>query len=713
MKIIKKNGTLVDFDGQKIIDAIRKSAERAMVRLTKEQETEVVAEVAYQCSKYELLMQDDTPVAEVHKMVEKALRGIAPEVAEAYANYRNYKTTFVRMMDDVLKYQNEVLYLGDRSNANTDSSTVPTQAALIGDEVRKEFYNEFFLTPEEQQACKEGQIYVHDKNKRLLTYNCCIYDVEHLLENGFELANIPYTKPKHLDTAIGVLKDIIMTAGGSQYGGITIGQVDKILAPYCEMEYENKKKELLDSITLCCDTTNINIQKVEQIAKEAVQKTLRQGIQMMEYAFNTLSSNRGDYIFVTFTFGLEESEWGREVARAIMETRIGGQGAKDKKKPVLFPKLVYLHDKNKHGKDKPLRKDYEYAVYCQAHTMFPDLLSLTGFGTDGGTCDSYKKYGVAIQPMGCRSFISVLKDEDGNVMPCEGNFNLGVVSLNLPYIYQEAKIKEIDFYKHLDHFLDMAFKIHIRTRDFLGEKTASTNPLAFCYGGLAHSHLKPEDKIRPALEWATCSIGITALQELTLLHTGHGIAEDNTFAKEVIEHILQRVNECKHETGLRLGLYGTPAESLCGTQLQQFKREFGVIPGVSDKEWFTNSFHVAADEEINQFQKQSAEFELFHMINGGHIQYIRTDNVDNFEASLALADRAMEMGFYFGANINNCFCNDCGLNEPDMGDTCPHCGGHDITEINRVCGYLGYSRVKGDTRFNDAKLAEKKARKNW
>ena len=145
MKIIKKNGTLVDFDGQKIIDAIRKSAERAMVRLTKEQETEVVAEVAYQCSKYELLMQDDTPVAEVHKMVEKALRGIAPEVAEAYANYRNYKITFVNMMDNILKYQNEVLFLGDRSNANTDSALNTTQATLIGNETLKELYNEFFL----------------------------------------------------------------------------------------------------------------------------------------------------------------------------------------------------------------------------------------------------------------------------------------------------------------------------------------------------------------------------------------------------------------------------------------------------------------------------------------------------------------------------------------------------------------------------------------
>ena len=154
------------------------------------------------------------------------------------------------------------------------------------------------------------------------------------------------------------------------------------------------------------------------------------------------------------------------------------------------------------------------------------------------------------------------------------------------------------------------------------------------------------------------------------------------------------------------------AESLCGTQLKQFVKMFGVIPGVSDKEWFSNSFHLDVREEINPFQKQDAEFELFHMMNGGHIQYVRVDNKNNFEANLALADRAMKLGYYFGVNFNNCICMECGHNELDMGDTCPNCGGHDITEINRVSGYLGYSRIHGDTRFDEGKRAELKNRKS-
>lgn len=218
MQIIKKNGLHVDFDGDKIKVAIRKSAERAMVKLTQEQEQKVVGIVAYECGKYHLLNEQDVPVAEVHKMVEKALRKVAPEVAEAYASYRNYKITFVGMMDNIMKYQQEMMFLGDRSNANTDSALNTTQATLIGNETMKELYNEFFLNAEEQEACKLGYIYVHDKNRRLISTNCCLFDVKAVLEQGVEMSGVKYTEPKYLTSVMGVIKDIVMTAGSNQYG---------------------------------------------------------------------------------------------------------------------------------------------------------------------------------------------------------------------------------------------------------------------------------------------------------------------------------------------------------------------------------------------------------------------------------------------------------------------------------------------------------------
>ena len=717
MKIIKKNGTLVDFDGQKIIDAIRKSAERAMVRLTKEQETQVVAEVAYQCSRYELLMQNDTPVVEVHKMVEQALRKVEPRVAEAYANYRNYKITFVNMMDNILKYQNEVLFLGDRSNANTDSALNTTQATLIGNETLKELYNEFFLNAEEQEACKLGAIYIHDKNRRLISTNCCLFDVKAVLEYGVEMSGVKYTEPKYLSSVMGIVKDIVMTAGSNQYGGLTVQSIDEILAPYVQKEYERILEEKYQFLARATKhTTDFNYKYIEESAMEETVKELEQGIQAMEIAFNTLPSSRGDFVFVTYTFGLGTDKWSRLVARKIMEIRNGGQGIA--KIPQLFPKLVFLYDKELHAEGKPFREDFKYAVYCQSQTMFPDLLGLTGYSVDNDANDVYKKYHVATSPMGCRSYLSPYFERGGYTPADEddkpvtvGRGNLGVISLNLPLIYMLAKYDNKDFYELLHYYLHMAFNLHLRTKTFLGSKKASTHPLAYCQGGFYGGHLQPDDKIEPVLESFTASIGITALHELTLLHTGKGIFEDNTFAREVMQYINDECAKFKAENHIMVSTYGTPAESLCGTQLRQFKKLFGEIPGVSDKEYFMNSFHTDVALEISPFEKQNAEFDLFHMMNGGHIQYCRVNTKDNFEANLALADRAMELGYYFGINLHNCYCEDCGHNFLD-GQNCPECGSGNITEINRVSGYLGYSRIKGDTRINEAKRAEINDRKS-
>ena len=712
MKIKKKNGLLVDFDAEKIITAIRKSAERAMVQLTNEQEKVIVGGVYLRCQQIE----EPVPVSEIHKMVEQELLEVAPKVGEAYANYRNYKITFVAMMDNILKYQQEVLFLGDRSNANTDSAINTTQATLIGNEALKELYNEFFLTPEEQEACKLGAIYVHDKNRRLISTNCCLFDVKAVLEYGVEMSGLKYTQPKYLSSVMGIVKDIVMTAGSNQYGGLTVQSIDEILAPYVEKEFNRQYEEVITITKRVLNRGIVDTHEAKTIAMERTIKELEQGLQAMEIAFNTLPSSRGDFVFVTYTFGLGQTEWAKLVARKIMEVRNAGQGVA--RIPQLFPKLVYLFDHNLHAKGKTMRQDFEYAVYCQSQTMFPDLLSLTGYSVENDICDVYKKHGIATSPMGCRSYLSPYYERGGyyqaddNDKPVTvGRGNLGVVSLNLPFIYMLAKREGKDFYEVLHHYLHMAFTIHARTKSFLGSKKASTHPLAYCQGGFYNGHLNPDDKIEPVLEAFTASIGITALHELTVLHTGQGIYEDNTFAKEVMQYINDECAKYKEEHHVAVATYGTPAESLCKTQVEQFRKEFGVIPGVSDKDYFMNSFHCDVALEINPFQKQDAEFDLFHMMNGGHIQYCRVNTKNNLQANLALADRAMDLGYYFGINLHNCYCEDCGHNFLD-GVNCPECGSGNITEINRVSGYLGYSRIKGDTRMNDGKLAEINDRKS-
>lgn len=713
MKILKKNGLQVDFDGNKIIVAIRKSAERAMVKLTEEQEELIVKGVYNRC----LLEEEPVPVSKIHKMVEQELMGVSPRVGEAYANYRNYKITFVAMMDNIMKYQQEMMFLGDRSNANTDSALNTTQATLIGNETLKELYNEFFLNADEQEACKDGYIYVHDKNRRLISTNCCLFDVKTVLEHGVEMSGVKYTQPKYLSSVMGIIKDIIMTAGSNQYGGLTVQSIDEILAPYVKRSFEQHFDEILRITKRVAKGIKIDYSEVRKEALEETEKELQQGLQAMEIAFNTLPSSRGDFVFVTYTFGLGKTKWARMVARKIMEVRNAGQG--EARVPMLFPKLIYLFDHNLHGKGKELREDYEYAVYCQSQTMFPDFCSLTGYSVENDICDIYKRYGVATSAMGCRSYLSPFYErggfhpEDENDKPVTvGRGNLGVISINIPLIYQRAKVDGLDFYELLDKYLEMACQLHLRTKSFLGSKKASTHPLAYCQGGFYNGYLKPDDKIESVLESFTASIGITALHELTVLHCGRSLYEDNSFAKEVMQHINDYCADFKEKHHIAVATYGTPAEAYAGVQMKQFVKMFGVIEGVSDKEYMTNSFHCDVREEINPFQKQDAEFDLFHMMNGGHIQYCRVNTKDNLQGNIALVDRAMDYGYYFGINFNNCICMECGHSELDMGDTCPNCGSHDITEINRVSGYLGYSRIHGDTRMNNTKMAEIKDRKS-
>ena len=426
MKILKKNGLQVDFDGNKIVVAIRKSAERAMVKLTEEQEELIVKGVYNRC----LLEEEPVPVSKIHKMVEQELMGVSPRVGEAYANYRNYKITFVAMMDNIMKYQQEMMFLGDRTNANTDSALNTTQATLIGNETLKELYNEFFLNADEQEACKDGYIYVHDKNRRLISTNCCLFDVKTVLEHGVEMSGVKYTQPKYLSSVMGIIKDIIMTAGSNQYGGLTVQSIDEILAPYVKRSFEQHFDEVLRITKRVAKGIKIDYSEVRKEALEETEKELQQGLQAMEIAFNTLPSSRGDFVFVTYTFGLGKTKWARMVARKIMEVRNAGQG--EARVPMLFPKLIYLFDHNLHGKGKELREDYEYAVYCQSQTMFPDFCSLTGYSVENDICDIYKRYGVATSAMGCRSYLSPFYErggfhpEDENDKPVTvGRGNLG------------------------------------------------------------------------------------------------------------------------------------------------------------------------------------------------------------------------------------------------------------------------------------------------
>lgn len=704
VKVVKKDGTKEVFNVQKVVVAVNKSAYRALIKFTDE-------ELKFICKFVEEKVDDlditEVPIAQMHNVVEGALEKVNPAVAKSYRDYRNYKQDFVQMLDDVYKKSQSIMYIGDKENSNTDSALVSTKRSLIFNELNKELYKKFFLTVEEIQAIRDGYIYIHDMSARRDTMNCCLFDVKSVLTGGFEMGNLWYNEPKTLDTAFDVIGDIVLSAASQQYGGFTVPSVDEILEPFAEKSHQKlirKYREL-----------GLDEETVQKVAWKDLEKEMEQGFQGWEYKFNSVSSSRGDYPFITVTAGTVPSKYGKLVTMKMLEVRKNGQGKEGHKKPVLFPKIVFLYDEKLHGPGGVMEDVFEAGIDCSSKTMYPDWLSLSGEGYVAGM---YKKYGKIISPMGCRAFLSPWY-ERGGMEPADekdqpvfvGRFNIGAISLHLPMIYAKARQEGKEFHEVLDYYLNLIRQLHLRTYDYLGEMKASTNPLAYCEGGFYGGHLGLYDKIKPLLKAATASFGITALNELQQLHNKKSLVEDGAFALETLQYINDRVNEFKKEDGRLYAIYGTPAENLCGVQVQQFRKKYGIIENVSDREYVSNSFHCHVSEDITPIQKQDLEGRFWDLSNGGKIQYVKYPVNYNKEAIRSLVRRAMAKGYYEGVNLSLAYCDDCGHEELSM-DVCPVCGSTNLTKIDRMNGYLSYSRVKGDTRLNEAKMAEIAERKS-
>ncbi len=701
MYIVKKDGTPELFDASKIVKAVNKSASRVMVKLS-EKDHEAICKIVLDGIESEGVEQ--IPVSEMHDKVEYALEKAYPLVAKSYRDYRNYKKDFVHLMDEVYMESQRIRFIGDKENANTDSSLVATKRCLIFNELNKRLYRRFFMTKDELQACKEGYIYIHDQSARLDTINCCLCDVATIMDGGFEMGNLWYNEPKTLDTAFDVIGDIILVTASQQYGGFTVPEIDKILSKYAEKSYNKyiaEISEIKGEIEPSEDTINR--------AEVKVRRDFQQGFQGLEMKLNSVGSSRGDYPFIAMSFGLGTGKFEKMASITFLEVHAEGQGKDGNKKPVLFPKLVFLYDENIHGQGGINEDVFEAGIQCSSKTMYPDWLSLSG---EGYVPSMYKKYGKVISPMGCRAFLSPWY-ERGGMTPADendvpvfvGRFNVGAVSLHLPMIYAKAKKENKNFYEVLDFYLEMIRGVHRRTYDYLGELRASVNPIAFCEGGFYGGHLKPSDKIKPLLKPMTSSFGITALNELQALHNGKSIKEDGEFALETLKYINKKVEDFKQQDGWLYAIYGTPAESLSGLQVEQFRKHYGIVENVSDKPYVSNSFHCHVTEDITAIEKQDLENKFWDYCNGGKIQYVRYPINYNIDAMRVIVRRAMKLGFYEGVNLSLAYCDNCGHEELEM-DTCPKCESSNLTKIDRMNGYLSYSRVHGDTRLNSSKMAE-------
>lgn len=715
MKVLKKDGSLENFEPKKIVSAVSKAAFRCDMTIEADRMGAIVESIYKRVKDREAV-----PVVELHELVIATLAGFGyGDVSKSYAEYRYYKNAYAKTFEQLRQDADDVLRLGDRENANYDSSLVSTKGSLIKGYLTKSLYKQFYLSGKEKALIERGDIYIHDLRDMILgCINCCLFDIGTVLKGGFEMSNVQYTEPKSVLSALQVIGDITLVATAQQFGGFTLPELDKVLLPYVLKSEADALKKYRD----------IGFSFFAQdFAEKDVIREIEQGFQSLELKLNTVPCSRGDFAFTTITFGQwdvskyseHERKWLALIDEIMLRVRRNGHG-KDGK-PVVFPKLVYLYDEKQVKNDEYSRVLFEEAVRTSAQCMYPDYLSLS---SEHGTVSRlFREHGVITSPMGCRAYLSPWANEKGEYV-ATGRCNIGAVSLNLPIILKLAQVEHGDqwraaFWTLLDERLEVIREFFKKRYDMIRRQKCSSNPLAFTQGGFYEGTKDPDDVVGDMVRYMTASFGITALDESTYLWTGKRLVEEGgKFSAEVLRHIQAKIDRFKKEDGYLYAIYGTPAESLCATQAKQYARfceEHGVDNVFAhtehySPEYFTNSFHVNVTEEITPIEKQDREFVDFHLCEGGHIQYVRLDNPENFEAVKAIIERGMKMGFYQGVNFDSAYCGNCGTHSTNVLFECPHCGSRDLSVISRVCGYLGYSNVNGTSRMNDGKMAEIKNR---
>lgn len=704
--ILKKDGeTVEDYNPDKVIDAVSLANSRVENNLTKFEIHHVEDEVRRTLEK---IRDSVIPVSRVHDVVISSLKNYNEEVAETYKSYRGYKQIFNKTFSNILEETTNLLKNGDKENANKNSSLISTQKELTSGIISKQIALDYELPKEVAEAHKMADIHSHDLTDEIYgSINCCLFDMASLLKNGFKINGVENTQPNHLETALNTISDVILTASSQQYGGFTVPELDVTLAPYVRIGLEEYKK-YFSKFRFAFKTK----EEYNKYVEDHVYKILQHGVEnALDHRLNTINNSNGQTSFTTISFGLDTSKEGRLVSKAILESRLKGIGKN--KVTAIFPKLVFTHREEINGAPNSPNYDLkQLAIECSLKNMYPDYLSLDS----GYLGDIYDKYKLVIPPMGCRAFLSPwyknggINPQDENDEPVYiGRANCGAVSLNLPRYALMSNGDKTKYFSLIKKFFDIAIAKHIYKFNKLKHKKASSNPLFFCEGG-CHIKLKPTDTIEEAIKTFTWSIGYIGLDEVCRYFNSKGIHEDSEIAVQTLQYLSSLIETATKKHGLLFALYSTPSESLCYRFLLADRKKFGVVEGVTDKEYYTNSFHVWVKEPIKALDKQDVEKPLFDLAKGGRIVYNEFPHTHNKLAIEQCIDYAMKNGLYYGINLQLDTCLECGNKGEFENHICNNCGSDSIISINRVCGYLGYSVIENETRFNDGKLAEVRER---
>lgn len=689
MKVIKRDGRAVEFDRQKIQVAIEKANNEVKGRekATKEEIKDIIRHIE-ELDKKRILVED------IQDIIEQQLMDIKKfELAKKYIVYR-YTRALVRKQNTtdesilgLIKTTNKEVM---EENSNKNAVVASTQRDLIAGEVSKDLTKRMLLPEKISKAHEEGILHFHDADYFLQPiFNCCLINIGDMLDNGTVMNGKLIESPKSFQVACTVTTQIIAAVASSQYGGQSVDI--KHLGKYLRKSYNKFKNKLNEQYK-----GKLSDAIIDDIAKQQLQGELSAGVQTIQYQINTLMTTNGQSPFVTLFLNLDkDDEYIEENAMIIEEIlKQRYQGIKNEKGVYVtpaFPKLIYVLDE--HNCLKGGKYDYltKLAVKCSSKRLYPDYISAKKMR------ENYE--GNVFSPMGCRSFLSTWKDENGKYK-FEGRFNQGVVSINLPQVGIIADGDEEKFWKLLDERLELCKEALMCRHYALLGTTSDISPIHWRYGAIAR--LKQGEKIDKLLKdgYSTISLGYIGLYETTKLMKGvsHTTEKGHEFALRVMKHLREKTDEWKKETGIGFGLYGTPAESLCYRFARIDKEKFGTIEDVTDKGYYTNSYHVDVREKIDAFKKLAFESEFQNISSGGAISYIEIPNMQkNLQALEDIVKFIYENIQYAEFNTKSDYCHVCGydgeikINDNDEWE-CPQCGNKDHNKMNvtrRTCGYLG------------------------
>lgn len=694
MKVIKRTGECVEFDKNKIVVAI----EKAMHSSSGVYEEGQAEKIATEIEDFARVIKEPMTIHGIEEQVYyKLVQYNNLATAKAYESYRSVQA-FKRQINTI---DEEVVGILNRSNAsvmdensNKDAKIVSTQRDLIAGEVSKDIARRIIMPTDIVMAHDSGAIHFHDMDYIIQPmFNCCLINLEDMLTNGTVINGKKIDSPKSFQVACTVTTQIIAQVASGQYGGQSINGIDRILAPFVRKSYEKYLKAVTEEQKEIYGMEP-DLEKAEEIAWKRTKKEVKDGIQTMQYQINTLMTTNGQAPFVTlfmyFTPGFEYEKEAALIQEEILNQRLEGiKNEADVYVTPAFPKLIYVLDEHNVYEDSKYYYLTKLAAKCTAKRMYPDYISAKKMK------ELYQ--GNVFSPMGCRSFLSPWKNENGEYV-FDGRFNMGVVSLNLPQIGILSAGDEEKFWQILEKRLELVKKALMFRYQLLENVTSDVSPIHWQYGAIAR--LKKGEKVTKLLQngFATISMGYIGLYEATKLVTGESHTKRKDFALRVMKRLRKAVDDWKEETGLGFALYGTPAESLTNRFCKIDRSRFGEIKDITDKGYYTNSYHVDVRENISVFDKFDFESEFQELSTGGMISYAEIPNMtNNIEAVATLVRYIYDHITYAEFNTKSDYCHVCGfdgeikLNEKNEWE-CPNCHNHDktkLTVIRRTCGYLG------------------------